>query len=281
MQLKNNKAFSLIELSIVVLIIGILIAGVLASSTLVDKFRLSTARTLTQSSPVPSIKDLVLWFDTTSEKSFATSNIDDGTIINTWYDINPTLKTNNTATSTTGPTYQLDCLQGLPCLRFNGSDTYINSNLDIGRVTGVTVYAVFSTTNRYGDIVGTLLWDNNYGGNIYLGLDDVLYYEDYDWTDGVNVTARVPYVAGVIINSTSHNYYLNGVETTQSITQQPLSTLPNTIQIGAWNDDYFFGGDIGEIIIFNRSLKEEERKAVEKYLGQKWNINVSNNPSIG
>lgn len=28
-------------------------------------------------------------------------------------------------------------------------------------------------------------------------------------------------------------------------------------------------------------LSIEGRKAVEKYLGQKWNINVSNNPSIG
>jgi hypothetical protein len=32
---------------------------------------------------------------------------------------------------------------------------------------------------------------------------------------------------------------------------------------------------MGEIIIFNRALKTEERKAVEKYLGQKWGIKVS------
>jgi len=61
--LKKNKisqAFSLIELSIVILIIGILVAGVTQSSRLVTQFRLLSARNMTQSSPVPTIKDLLI-----------------------------------------------------------------------------------------------------------------------------------------------------------------------------------------------------------------------------
>ena len=48
--LKKNlhKAFSLIELSIVVLIIGILIAGITQGSRLVRQSRLVVARSLTQ-----------------------------------------------------------------------------------------------------------------------------------------------------------------------------------------------------------------------------------------
>ncbi|MFM7621060.1 MAG: prepilin-type N-terminal cleavage/methylation domain-containing protein, partial [Alphaproteobacteria bacterium] len=48
-----NKAFSLIELSIVILIIGILVAGVTQSSRLVNQFRLTSARNITLSSPLP------------------------------------------------------------------------------------------------------------------------------------------------------------------------------------------------------------------------------------
>ncbi|MFM7620236.1 MAG: prepilin-type N-terminal cleavage/methylation domain-containing protein [Alphaproteobacteria bacterium] len=69
-RIKNFKAFSLIELSIVILIIGILVAGVTQSSRLIRQMALSSARALTQSSPVPSIAGLVSWYEPTSEKSF-------------------------------------------------------------------------------------------------------------------------------------------------------------------------------------------------------------------
>ncbi|MFM7620300.1 MAG: prepilin-type N-terminal cleavage/methylation domain-containing protein, partial [Alphaproteobacteria bacterium] len=49
----KTQAFSLIELSIVILIIGILVAGVTQSSRLVNQFRLTSARNITLSSPLP------------------------------------------------------------------------------------------------------------------------------------------------------------------------------------------------------------------------------------
>jgi hypothetical protein len=36
----------------------------------------------------------------------------------------------------------------------------------------------------------------------------------------------------------------------------------------------YYDGDIGEIIIFDRALKTEERQSIEKYLGQKWGIKI-------
>jgi len=60
----SNKAFSLIELSIVILIIGILVAGVTSSSRLVKRMKIITAQNLTTSSPISSIKDLIFWYET-------------------------------------------------------------------------------------------------------------------------------------------------------------------------------------------------------------------------
>ena len=59
--MKNNRglrAFSLIEISIVLLIIGILVAGVTQSSRLISQSKINSARAMTQSSPVSSIKIL-------------------------------------------------------------------------------------------------------------------------------------------------------------------------------------------------------------------------------
>jgi hypothetical protein len=37
----------------------------------------------------------------------------------------------------------------------------------------------------------------------------------------------------------------------------------------------FFNGLLGEMIVFNRSLNNEDRKEIEKYLGKKWGIKVN------
>jgi prepilin-type N-terminal cleavage/methylation domain-containing protein len=68
-----KKAFSLIELSVVVLIIGILIAGITQSSRLVRAMKLNTARSLTRSSDVNSIRNLTAWFDATAEGVLSSS----------------------------------------------------------------------------------------------------------------------------------------------------------------------------------------------------------------
>lgn len=41
------------------------------------------------------------------------------------------------------------------------------------------------------------------------------------------------------------------------------------------NPDSFFNGLIGEVIIFNRSLNNDDRRDIERYLGKKWGIKVN------
>ena len=70
--MKNKlKAFSLIELSIVILIIGILVAGVTQSSRLVRRMRLMSAIQITRSSDVNTIKDIFFWLEATNDFAFA------------------------------------------------------------------------------------------------------------------------------------------------------------------------------------------------------------------
>ncbi len=70
---KNKLGFSLIELSIVILVIGILVIGITKGSRIIRESKLKSAQALTMSSPVASMSNIVMWLESTSEKSFANS----------------------------------------------------------------------------------------------------------------------------------------------------------------------------------------------------------------
>lgn len=124
---RNFKAFSLIELSIVILVIGILVAGVYQGSNLVTNFKLSTARSLTQSSPVSGVKNLVLWFETSMEDAVV---VDSNNNLTRWKDRNlqSTKRTDayDGERSINPPTFVEDGINGLPTVRFNGTDQSID-----------------------------------------------------------------------------------------------------------------------------------------------------------
>ncbi|MBM5782065.1 MAG: type II secretion system protein [Pelagibacterales bacterium] len=124
--MRKLSVFSLIELSIVILVVGILIAGVTSGSRLVSEFQLQTARTLTNSSSVSGIKDLMLWYETSLESSFDSSERTNQSAVSTWYDINPQSSYKNNATKTTTASKPLFIEGGFPnnitAVRFDGTN---------------------------------------------------------------------------------------------------------------------------------------------------------------
>ena len=172
----NKKAFSLIELSIVVLIIGIIIAGITKSSQVLDLYKLSSARTQTQSSPVNSIKNLLVWYEATSENSFIEKETDDFAsltaaditlgkgIISTWFDISSTAGAKDNLTQTTStarPQYLSNCINDLPCVNFDGTDDILNfagskiTDIENSNYTIFIINKKTSTDNSSELIIGT------------------------------------------------------------------------------------------------------------------------------
>ena len=96
-QKTNKKAFSLIEISVVILIIGILIAGISNGIDLYRDMKLTTSRNLTQNSRVGRIENLISWYEATKESNFSkgTSTFEDlknftaNQEVNRWKDSNP------------------------------------------------------------------------------------------------------------------------------------------------------------------------------------------------
>ena len=128
---KASTAFSLIELSIVTLIVGIIIAGITQSSRLVRQSKLKSAQNLTTSSPVTGIRSLSLWLEPTQDASFPASGLDDESPLLQWNDLN--LQTTSkffaipasgvTTTGTAAIKYDNDGINGLPSIKFDGTNS--------------------------------------------------------------------------------------------------------------------------------------------------------------
>lgn len=303
----KNKAFTLIEISIVILIIGILIAGVVTAQKLVTKSRLASARALTQSSPVASIKDLALWLETTSSKSFNNfDSLEDASAIATWRDINPNTVTPSDATqsnSTYQPLFYNEAINGLPALKFDGTDDeidsgapffksgfpYINNNFAVFVVAYPSASIVMRSESvsdqggnagqkyllgaRHGDVAysSTL---NTAGMGISLGTNGVMFIEHSSYYMPALMAKSLNTGKPVLIEAEYRNktptFYLDGEFNRTGLTSEKTYVFP-PYQIGGglWGN---FRGYIGEVIIFSRDLSDEESKAVNNYLKQKWNI---------
>ncbi len=141
----KNKAFSLIELSVVILVIGIIAAGITSGSSLVRKMRVATARSLTQSSPVPGIRGLALWLDTVSENSLVDAQEVDGAQVDRWNNLNP--QSNGgiflTASGADRPFYIEQCINNLPCIKpSTTTQRFAITNSGMPTIQTMTIFAV-------------------------------------------------------------------------------------------------------------------------------------------
>ena len=289
-KLISHRAFSLIELSIVILIIGILVAGVTQSSRLISQMRLSSARSLTQSSPIASIRDLALWLESTSSASFDESATDENSPIPTWYDLNPqTISKINAAQSTANkqPLYISSAINNLPAVKFDGS----NDDMTLGSLSAgsnISIFYVIKPTSAH--VEGLL--DSAPG----LPYPFRNYCEStcpsdgqFSWWNGgtapavnLGLAAGAPaiiYIQTVFDTSVSPaktlRYYKNGTLISTVTDTNNVDISWTSPRLGSINATLvFYDGLIGEIIIFSRTLKAEERTSVTNYLGKKWGIAV-------
>lgn len=187
--MKNfKKAFSLIELSIVILIIGILVAGVTQSSRLIKQMRLSTAIQITNSSGMESIPDMVMWLEATKDFAFATgTNASFNFLTNTYTDIDcpsdqdrigrwndiavRNSQSKNSAiqnNSSRQPKYIESGINNLPSLHFDATTSQavcIHSPLNIDRalMPNLSMFIVYNwTTTETG--ATQKLWGGDNGG---------------------------------------------------------------------------------------------------------------------
>ncbi len=234
---KQNKAFSLIELSIVVLVIGILIAGVIQGSRMLVDSRLKSARALTSSSPVAGIKDLALWLETTSAESFLSSQAENGTQLTLWNDINPQVRNPFFARKTASASAKYvenSPVGGLPAVYLDGavSGQFLLSTSSSSAVATAVptqndfTFFVVSRTDFSKITVRSYIMDNGIDGSngfsysvFTSGKKSITVWGSADTDTAESVTPVTPEVVSYTYagrTSGAHKIYSNGVNYAQS-----------------------------------------------------------------
>jgi prepilin-type N-terminal cleavage/methylation domain-containing protein len=301
----KSSAFSLIELSIVILIIGIIIAGIIQSSRLLEKARLQSAQSATMSSPVSGIPDLILWLEPTLNKSFDQNSIPDNeSLITVWKDINPQTSTPSDVVQNGGspitPIFISNCINGLPCMRFDGADDRFEGEIDINPSVSpnLTIFVVHTRRTSYVDEYGNA-GDGGYFGIVGQSYDGGMSGR-YVASESANNSfylsgppngfdshifiapseiSNKPTFFSVIFRSGVNNgssFFLNGAASSANFTEnKPNSAAGFGVGGTSGSGTDAFCGDIAEVIVYDRALSAEERDSVEKYLSKKWGINIS------
>ncbi len=288
MRKKTNKAFSLVELSIVILIIGVLVAAVGQGMDLLADARVSAARVLTQGSRVNGLKNLVVWYETTSEKSFDSAESVDEADITNWYDINPQATSKNNLQQNTlanKPKYVENCIGSLPCVRFDGTNDFMDSISSIGGISGggLSVFAVVRFEGLAGAAEHSVVaagssWSPGYVFNLKGVFSNQIAFQNPNGSVPTFSSARngTNYLIEAINYQSTASMWVNKVAVTPQAA--PAMVSLEAINVGSFNNaaiggrGRYLNGRIGEIIIFDRPVSEKERSAIVDYLSKKWKL---------
>ena len=292
--MKNRKlrAFSYVEISVVILIVGFLLAAISKGTDMVYDFKLQTARSVTAGSPLGRIPDLVLWLDAISEEGFDSSLMREGDKVDLWQDTNMQSQNKDHALQATAlnqPIYEEKGINGLPALGFNGTNSYLeipySEKLNPDNFTFFLVVKPTIVDDTYRSIITSRDVSPTRGYLMYIADNSkyspwvgrphnawmYLIYPDV-------VKAGKSSILATTYNGDSFKGYEDGYFAhSQSSTFGRNTSKPFRIGAGSTENvtpSYYYGGYIGEIIVFARALKEGERKSVEKYLSQKWKIDL-------
>jgi prepilin-type N-terminal cleavage/methylation domain-containing protein len=301
---KNNfrKAFSLIEISVVIVIIGILIAGISTGIDLYSDFLLSKAKNLTTNSRVGRIPDLNLWLETTADKSFLSTEIGNNSPVSKWSSLNFISSATISATQTNSnykPKYIANGLNGLPVLRFEGKDSEISTSDYMTLPDEIIPYG----DSDYSVFIVAKKTNNNASTNVILSGGSVVTsttrsMNAFGFTTN-NKAMNYWYPTSSILESSANSImtnnfyitdffydknltlsryiYINGSKDGEANIRGRVSTKSNNVIGKRINQNgNYFDGDLAELIIYERALLDSERRSVEEYLSKKWNIKITN-----
>lgn len=222
---------------------------------------------LSLSAQLPVTDDLILHLDA------GQLSLNDGDPVESWPDLSTAGNDVSQATSANRPIFKSNILNGLPVVRFDGT----NDNLKRGSFTTPenqpnTFFVVWRTTTSGGRhfVIGGGT-DSNNSNTIFQGTPENNNRIGIFGGSRIEYTRTVPIpflTTTAIFDGNSGKLFENGVlKGTGNSGTNPMSGLC----IGSlFNNSNYLNGDIAEILIYNSALSDTDREAVEGYLRDKW-----------
>ncbi len=201
----------------------------------------------------------------------------DGAPVATWTDESGQVHDATQGTPANQPIYKTGVQNGLPVVRFDGTDDRLAYDGTILVNTDYTVFVVEGrTSNKSNNYIlrgsaSTANQNLHVGYRSDTGFTHAQYANDYTMTvpgytlQQLNVMALDLDTTG----GTGKHTWRNGTL---------LGSLANNVMLGAYVNSgiggygagYFFQGDVAEVIMYSRALTTQERQQVEAYLMSKW-----------
>ena len=278
---RNQKGFSLVEISVVILIIGILIAGISQASDMIDEANLKGARSASKGSRLSRTRDLVLWLDATADGTALSSvnkQVADNESVAQWKDSNPNSTAGFTFTGV-APQYNVNKTSGLPGISFDAaSSNYLKltSKFDSSAVD-YTIYLVYQPVDTSASVI---MEKRNASPGAAFPYKLEIESGFYKFSDSVGSVVGVKKPSAGKVNLIRLSRSIGGALTIavdDVTTAGSGGTAVNSEEliIGAKNaatPTNFIKGRIGELIIFDRDLNPVEKSDIEKYLYKKWKL---------
>ena len=296
----SKKAFSLVEISIVILIIGLLIAGISKASDLIFDANIASGRSITKSAKVNRMPNLVLWLETTLAESIKDS--ERGGTVTIWRDINPQSTTKFIFRNSGGTPQYVEPGKNLPAIGSLSASNYFTVGTeasttvlsqkvnDIFTSANATIFMVlkspttssvdadlFSFCPNAGCAVGTQISISLASGKpTFIFPSGTGASATATTTNNYFGTVPNVIIVSALKDSAGNKIAVNGASavatSANTNTQLPVAFDTATFKIGGVGTAT--GVEIYEIIVFSSALNEGDRQSVESYLAKKYNTTV-------
>ena len=305
-----KKAFSLVEISIVILIIGLLIAGISKAGDMIFDVSLKSASSLTKGAKVGRMANLALWLETTANESIVEKERYNDTTITVWRDINPQTNSKFIFKNGGAAKYIEKGQNNLPAIGkfLTSSDLFLPYTSETSASVAsyqsaqifpspyATIFAVVKPKAVATNLINFCPYDTSAvplpsttvcatGKEISLGLNatgNVVFNFMSASAASTSLASTNAYASRNLIvisaykDTANQRLLVNGTDLVSASTANTYATTNSytgTFRVGGGNTSTDV--EIYEIIVFSSALNTAERQIVEAYLGKKYNVKMT------
>ena len=294
-----KKAFSLVEISIVILIIGLLIAGISKASDMIFDANIASGRSLTKGAKVGRMPSLALWLELTLAESIKDSERYKDSTVTLWRDINPQSTSKFIFKNGGAPKYNPEGQNNMPAIgKFaaatdlflpysSEASAAVNANQS-DQIFSSGAYATIFVVLKPAATVMNLISFCPYaaaatttacaaGSEVSLGLNatgNLLFNFMSSTSANVTLTSTIAYatngliIASAVKDTAGQKLYVNGGDHVNvANTYATTNVFSGAFRVGGTVST---GVEIYEIIVFSSALSALDRQSVEAYLGKKY-----------
>lgn len=225
----------------------------------------------TETPDLPVQADLQLWLR--ADNMLTNGDVSaDGETIATWTDDSGNGNDATQGTAEAKPTYRANVHAGHPAVSFDRTDDQLDTGLDIGSQP-YSIFCVCAFRDGDGSLGSSSHFRNvvrTASSNVIMGLRGSTYgiYNGTSTIAGETIADERWVAFSYVVDGSGGEFWLDG-ESQGTDAAAPALT---DISISRGDTNGFMFGFVGEVLVYDVALSDEDREAVEDYLMSKWGI---------